>query len=155
VGYLCAQLIGASLAGLAIILAVLGDDVEAATTTPIINGAGAALASEIILTFFLTLVVLAVATDHRAQGTFAAIAVGGFVAVAAIGWAPVAGASMNPARSFCPALAANVWDEQWVYRVAPITGAAAAVAVYELLREPPAPEVGHRNGGGKKESFSD
>jgi len=140
VGYVAAQLIGATLAALAI-RAILGKDVDAAVTRPVINGASAALTSEIILTFFLALVVLAVATDHRAQGTFAAIAVGGYVTVAATGWGPVAGASLNPARSFGPAVAANVWVDQWVYWVGPLFGAALAVAVYELLREPHTPEV--------------
>jgi len=142
VGYVIAQLIGASLAGLAI-LAILGNEVDAAATRPVINGAGAALTSEIILTFFLALVVLAVATDHRAQGTFAAIAVGGYVTVAATGWGPVAGASLNPARSFGPAVAANVWEDHWVYWAGPLIGAVLAVAVYALLREPHAPEVNH------------
>ena len=98
------------------------------------------------MTFFLALVVLAVATDHRAQGTFAAIAVGGYVTVAATGWGPVAGASLNPARSFGPALAANVWEDHWVYWAGPIIGAVVAVAVYELLREPHTPEVNHWEG---------
>ena len=103
----------------------------------------AAIAAEIILTFFLALVVLAVATDHRAQGAFAAIAVGGYVAAAATGWGPVAGASLNPARSFGPAVAANIWVDHWVYWIGPLIGAALAVGVYELLREPHTPEVNH------------
>jgi len=139
-GYVLAQLAGATLAGLAI-LAILGDDVDGAVTTPTINGAGAALASEAILTFFLVLVILAGATDDRAKGAFAAIAVGGYVGMAATGWGPVAGASMNPARSFGPAVAANVWESHWVYWVGPLVASAIAVVVYELLREPRTPGV--------------
>lgn len=137
-GYVAAQLAGAVLAALAI-KAILGDDVKAAATVPHINGADAALLSELILTGFLVLVILAVATDARAQGAFAAIAVGGYVGFAATGWGPVANASMNPARTFGPAVAANAWTDHWLYWAGPIAGALIAVAVYELLREPKLP----------------
>ena len=137
-GYILAQLVGAVLAGFAII-AVVGHQGDAGATTPHINGAHAALISETILTFFLAFVVFAVATDERAQGPFAAIAIGGYVGFAATGWGPVANASMNPARTFGPAVAANVWDSHWVYWVGPIVGALLATAVYELLREPHSP----------------
>jgi aquaporin NIP len=103
---------------------------------PSIHGVSGALLSELILTFFLALVVLVVATDSRAEGSMAAIAIGGYVAMAATGWGPVAGASMNPARSFGPALAANVWESHWVYWLGPIAGSLIAVAAYHVLREP-------------------
>jgi MIP family channel proteins len=134
-GYIVVQLVGAVLAGLAIV-AIVGDEGQAGATIPRINGADAAFWSELILTFFLAFVVLAVATDSRAEGSFAAIAIGGYVGFAATGWGPVANASMNPARSFGPAVAATVWDSHWVYWVAPILGALIAAGVYELLREP-------------------
>ncbi|OAI41139.1 hypothetical protein AYO38_04455 [bacterium SCGC AG-212-C10] len=137
-GYIAVQLAGAVLAGFAII-AIVGHDGDAGASTPHINGAGAALWSEIILTFFLVFVIFSVATDARAQGSFAAIAIGGYVGFAATGWGPVANASMNPARSFGPAVAANVWDAHWVYWVGPIAGALLAAVVYELLREPHTP----------------
>lgn len=134
-GYVIAQLAGGALAGLAI-YAILGEEVDAAATVPTINGWDAALTSEIVLTFFLGLVILAVATDDRAQGAFAAIAIGGYVAAAATGWGPVAGASMNPARTFGPAVGSGVWDYHWVYWLGPLLGASLAVAAYEILREP-------------------
>jgi MIP family channel proteins len=134
-GYVAAQLAGGALAGLAI-LAILGDSVDAAATVPHIGGWDAALASEVILTSFLVMLILAVATDDRAQGTFAAIAIGGYVAFAATGWGPVANASMNPARSFGPAVASGVWDYHWVYWAGPIAGALIAVVIYEVLRPP-------------------
>src|SRR5688572_29595133 len=133
--FIAAQLAGAVLAGLAIV-AIVGDAGQAGASVPRINGADAALYSELILTFFLALVVFSVATDDRAQGAFAAIAIGGHVGFAATGWGPVASASMNPARSFGPAVAANVWDSHWVYWVGPIAGALLAAAVYEMLRAP-------------------
>lgn len=141
-GYIAAQLAGAVLAGFAI-YAILGSDVDAAATVPNIGGWDSALVSEIILTFFLAMVILAVATDDRAQGAFAAIAVGGYVAFAATGWGPVAGASMNPARSFGPAVASGEWDYHWLYWLGPIVGAALAVAAYEVLR--PAVPLPRRN----------
>ncbi len=137
-GYIIAQLAGAVLAGLAII-AIVGEAGDAGATAPRINGADAALWSELILTFFLMFVILGVATDHRAQGPFAGVAIGGYVAFAATGWGPIANASMNPARTFGPAVAANVWDSHWVFWVGPIAGALLAALVYELLREPHTP----------------
>ncbi len=139
-GYIVAQLAGAALAGLAIV-AIVGQEGDAGATIPRFGGVDAAFWSELILTFFLMFVILAVATDARAQGGFAAIAIGGYVGLAATGWGPIANASLNPARSFGPGLAANVWDDHWVYWVAPILGALLAAAVYELLREPRTPGI--------------
>jgi MIP family channel proteins len=140
-GYIACQLAGAVLAGLAIV-AIVGREGDAGASTPHLGGTDAALWSELILTFFLAFVVFAVATDERAQGTMAAIAIGGYVGFAATGWGPVANASMNPARSFGPAVAANVWDAHWVYWVGPIAGALLAAFVYEVLRQPEAAEEG-------------
>lgn len=137
-GYVACQLAGAVLAGL-VIVAILGQTGDAGATAPRIGGTDGALISEIVLTFFLAFVVLAVATDSRAEGAFAAIAIGGYVTVAATAWGPVANASLNPARSFGPAVVANVWDAHWVYWAGPIAGALLAAAVYELLREPHSP----------------
>lgn len=135
--YIAAQLTGAVAAGFAIV-AILGGDTEAGATAPRIGGTHAALVSEFILTFFLVFIVFAVATDARAVGSMAAIAIGAYVAVAAAGWGPVANASMNPARSFGPAIAGGVWTDHWVYWLAPIAAAITAAFAYDLLREPPA-----------------
>ncbi|MGD9932711.1 MAG: MIP/aquaporin family protein [Dehalococcoidia bacterium] len=137
-GYVIAQLAGAVFAGLAIV-AIVGDAGDAGASAPRIGGVDAALWSELILTFFLVFVIFGVATDHRAQGPFAGVAIGGYVAFAATGWGPIANASMNPARSFGPAVAANVWDSHWVFWVGPIAGALLAALVYEVLREPHTP----------------
>lgn len=134
-GYIAAQLLGAVVAGLAVV-AIVEQAGDAGASAPHIGGVSGAFWSELILTFFLAFVVFAVATDERAEGAFAAIAVGGYVGFAATGWGPVANASMNPARSFGPAVAANVWEAHWVYWVAPIAGAILAALVYEILREP-------------------
>lgn len=139
-GYIAVQLAGAALAGL-VVVAIVGDAGDAGASLPRIGGPGAALASETVLTFFLALVIFAVATDARAQGSFAAIAIGGYVAMAATGWGPVANASMNPARSFGPAVASGAWAHHWVYWAGPIAGAVMAALAYELLRPGTAPET--------------
>lgn len=138
-GYIVCQLAGGVLAGLAIV-AIVGEVGDAGATAPRIGGTDAALWSEIILTFFLALVIFEVATDGRAQGSFAAIAIGGYVGLAATGWGPIANASMNPARSFGPAIAANVWTDHWVYWVGPIVGAMLGAAACSVLRQPDAPD---------------
>lgn len=137
-GYIACQLAGGTLAAL-FVVAIIGDAGDAGASAPRIGGAGPAFWSEVALTFFLVFVIFAVATDERAQGSFAAIAVGGYVGFAATAWGPVANASMNPARSFGPAVAANVWDSHWVYWAGPILGGLLAALAYELLREPRTP----------------
>ncbi|HXO43458.1 MAG TPA: aquaporin, partial [Thermoanaerobaculia bacterium] len=82
----------------------------------------------------LMFVITAVATDSRAVGELAAVAIGATVALDALWGGPVSGASMNPARSFGPALAAGVWRHHWVYWLGPLAGALLGAAAYEVLR---------------------
>jgi hypothetical protein len=96
--------------------------------------AGSALVYEIVLTAFLMFVIMAVATDTRAVGAAAAIAIGGTVGLDAIFGGPVTGASMNPARSFGPALAAREWADFWVYVIGPLVGAGIGAVAYQLVR---------------------
>ena len=93
-----------------------------------------ALVWEAVLTFFLMLVIIAVATDTRAVGQAAAIAIGGAVALGALVGGPISGASMNPARSIGPALVSGNLSHLWIYLVAPPLGAIAAALVYRYLR---------------------
>jgi glycerol uptake facilitator-like aquaporin len=93
-----------------------------------------------VLTALLMFVIMAVATDTRAVGAAAAIAIGGTVGLDALFGGPVTGASMNPARSFGPALASGTWTDFWVYLVGPILGAAAGASAYQAVRgRPPVP----------------
>ena len=71
--------------------------------------------------------------DRRAPGGFAGLAIGLTVALEAAVMGPITGASMNPARSFGPALVGGIWDYHWLYWVAPIMGAQLAVMVYRYL----------------------
>ena len=89
---------------------------------------------EIPLTFILMFVIMAVATDSRAKGPHAALAIGATVALNSIFGGPISGGSMNPARSFGPALAVWHWADHWIYWVAPFIGASVAALAYNVLR---------------------
>ena len=97
-------------------------------------GAGSALLYEAVLTGLLMFVVMAVATDTRAVGASAAIAIGGVIGLDALFGGPVTGASMNPARSLGPALVAVEWQDFWVYVIGPVVGAMAGALAYQLIR---------------------
>jgi MIP family channel proteins len=131
--YVGAQLAGAA-GGALLLLAVWTDKpANLGATVPSV-GAGSALVYEIVLTAFLMFVIVAVATDTRAVGAAAAIAIGGTVGLDALFGGPVTGASMNPARSFGPALAAGEWHMFWVYVVGPVVGAALGALAYQAVR---------------------
>jgi aquaporin NIP len=87
-------------------------------------------------------VITAVATDVRAVGQAAALAIGGTVALGALVGGPVSGASMNPARSIGPAIVSGDLAHLWVYVAGPIAGAVAAALVYAWLRGGPDAPVG-------------
>jgi aquaporin NIP len=131
--YVGAQLIGATAAAL-MLLAVWPDQPgELGATIPSV-GVGSAFVYELVLTAFLMFVIVAVATDTRAVGAAAAIAIGGTVGLDALFGGPVTGASMNPARSFGPALAAGEWSDFWIYVAGPLAGAALGAFAYQLVR---------------------
>ena len=92
------------------------------------------LGMEVALTFILMFVIMAVATDVRAVGQAAALAIGMTVALEATFGGPISGASMNPARSFGPALGGWVWSSHWLYWAGPMAGAAGGALVYGWLR---------------------
>lgn len=89
---------------------------------------------ELLLTFFLMLVIIHVATGSKEQGMFAGLAIGGVVALEAMFAGPVCGASMNPARSFGPAIVSGHLASLWVYLLAPVLGAAAAIPLSRYLK---------------------
>jgi glycerol uptake facilitator-like aquaporin len=89
---------------------------------------------EVALTFFLMFVIMSVATDTRAVGESAAIAIGATVGLAALFGGPVTGASMNPARSLGPGLVSGDLDAIWIYLLAPVVGAALGALAYQLVR---------------------
>ena len=131
--YVGAQLAGAS-TGALVLLAVWTDKpAHLGATVPSV-APGSAFVYEVLLTAFLMFVITAVATDTRAVGAAAAIAIGGTVGLDALFGGPVTGASMNPARSFGPAIASGEWRDFWVYVAGPVIGAAAGALAYQLVR---------------------
>jgi aquaporin NIP len=137
--YIGAQLAGAALGAL-LLLAVWTDrPAELGATVPTV-GSGGAVVYEMVMTAVLMFVIMAVATDTRAAGAAAAIAIGGVIGLDALFGGPVTGASMNPARSFGPALASGTWTDFWVYLAGPILGAGAGAITYQVVRgEGPGP----------------
>jgi glycerol uptake facilitator-like aquaporin len=135
--YVTAQLAGASAAALLLLAAWPAEPAHLGATVPHV-GAGTALLYEAVLTAILMFVIMAVATDTRAVGAAAAIAIGGAVALDALFGGPVTGASMNPARSFGPALVSGDWHDFWVYVAGPVVGAAAGALAYQVVRGPEA-----------------
>ena len=130
--YWAFQLGGAALASL-VLRGLLGSVADMGATLP--SGTQwESLGMEVLLTFFLVLVVMAVVTHARAIGPAAPLAIGATVGLEAMFAGPISGASMNPARSFGPALVGWVWDSHWIYWAAPLLGAAGASALYAWLR---------------------
>jgi aquaporin NIP len=130
--YIGAQLVGA-LAGALLLLAIWpARPADLGATVPTV-GVGSALAYEAVLTALLMFVIMAVATDTRAVGAGAAIAIGGTIALGALFGGPVTGASMNPARSLGPALASGEWTDFWLYLAGPIAGAGVGAFAYRLV----------------------
>jgi len=132
--YVLGQLVGALAAALTLLLlfgpvAGLGATVPSGTVWQ-------SLLLEVLLTAALMFVITAVATDTRAVGELAALAIGFTVAANALWGGPISGASMNPARSLGPALVAGVWLAQWVYLVGPIVGAILGAVIYQWVRVP-------------------
>ena len=133
-GYIIVQLIGASLACL-FLLAVFGNVEHLGATLP-----GPeyhdwqALLMETALTAGLVSVILGTASAAQNVGAIAALGVGGYIALAGLWAAPVSGVSMNPARSFGPALVGADFTSYWVYVVGPIAGALIAVGCAIVLR---------------------
>lgn len=130
--YLAAQIAGAILASLTL-RGMFGTSGLLGTTIP--RGSdGQSFALEIVLTGVLMFVIMAVATDVRAVGQAAAIAIGGTVGLEALFAGPISGASMNPARSLAPALMSGAWDSQWLYLAGPVIGAIVGALLYRVVR---------------------
>jgi MIP family channel proteins len=134
-GYWSAQLAGA-LTAAAILRGSLGNIAHAGATLPS-GSQGQSFLWELVMSFFLMFVIMAVATDTRAVGEAAAIAIGGTVGLDAMFGGPISGASMNPARSTGPALVSGDLHALWLYILAPIIGASLAAITYQFLRTEP------------------
>ena len=140
VPYVLAQCAGAVAASFAL-RAALGTVGKLGATLPAIPLV-AAFGVEWLLSFALMFVIMAVATDERVADGFAAIAVGLTVGFCALMGGPLTGASMNPARSFGPAVIGGLWRGHWLYWLSPITAMMAAARTYDFLRIAQPPRVG-------------
>ncbi len=94
---------------------------------------GGGLVAEIVLTFALVFVIFATAIDPKGLGHLAPVAIGLTVLVDHLIGVPITGASMNPARSFGPALVAGSWNNHWIFWVGPLVGGALAALAYEFI----------------------
>jgi len=129
--YIVSQLAGAVAASLVLKLLFPTNALLGATLP-----AGSAMQSfilEFLLTFFLMLVIIHVATGSKEQGMFAGLAIGSVVLLEARFAGPICGASMNPARSFAPAVVSGHLENLWVYLVATPIGAVTAIPVWRYL----------------------
>ncbi|HEX6890575.1 MAG TPA: MIP family channel protein [Chryseolinea sp.] len=130
--YVLSQTVGAMLASLTLRL-LFSTNEFLGTTQP----RGTELQSfvlETILTFFLMLVIIHVATGSKEQGMFAGLAIGSTVLLEAMFAGPICGASMNPIRSFSPAVVSGHLEHLWIYLVAPILGAVLSISAWNVLK---------------------
>jgi len=131
--YVSSQVLGAVAASVA--LRVLFPQSKLLGATMPAGSEVQSLVLELILTFLLMLTILNVSTGAKEKGITAGIAVGALIGLEAMFGGPISGASMNPARSFGPALVAGHWEHLWLYLVAPTVGAVGAMFACRCVRE--------------------
>lgn len=139
IGYVISQVVGAIIASLTLlaIFPKLGMDVNLGTQpgpSEIINGSVASgFAVEAILTFFLLVTICMTAAHKKASAGWAGFAIGGMVFLIHMVGIPLTGASVNPARTFGPALVSGFWEFHWMYWAAPIVGGIIAVVIMKYI----------------------
>jgi aquaporin NIP len=131
-GYILSQLFGALVAS-AVHLTIWGADHTFGGTMVSTSFSGAFLI-EVILSFALMFVIVSVATDSRAAGELAGIAIGSTVALCSFVGGPMTNASMNPARSLAPAILSGNYSNIWLYIAAPILGTIIGAITYDWIR---------------------
>jgi MIP family channel proteins len=137
VAYVVSQLVGATIAA-AVLVTIFPSVISAATGIGgTFLGAGVSYASgvlaEALLTFILVLTIMGVSDSRNSSSMHGPLAVGFVLAMDVLIGAGITGASMNPARSFGPALLSGAWDSQIVYWIGPIVGGALAAFAYKWL----------------------
>ena len=130
--YIIAQCIGAIIAS-STLLFLFPEHETLGTTIPSISDLRA-FVLEILLTYFLMVVIINVSTGSKEIGTMAGIAIGGVILLEAMFAGPVTNASMNPARSLGPALVSGHWQHLWLYLIAPVSGALLAVITCKIVK---------------------
>lgn len=132
--YMIAQLTGAVVASVTLRFIFSGHSTTLGATLPAESWIQS-FAMEFVLTFMLMFVIMGVAHDDRAEGWMAGVAIGATITLEAIFGGPISGASMNPARSFAPALVSGNFQSHWIYWAAPILGSITGAQVYQLIRK--------------------
>jgi len=139
IGYIIFQLIGAVVAAFSLkaILPEIGAKVHFGTQTGpselLNNSVMAGITVEIILTFFLVTVIFLTAVHKKAPAGIHGISIGGMVFLLHLVGVPLTGASMNPARTFGPAVVSGFWELHWLYWVAPIIGGIIAGVIMNYI----------------------
>ena len=131
--YVLAQLIGAFLAS-GILLYLFPESQTLGATMPGLSALKVFIL-EIILSFFLMVVIINVSTGSKEIGVVAGIAIGSVVLLEAMFAGPITGASMNPARSIAPAVVSGNIADLWIYIFAPIIGCVLAVVSCKLVKD--------------------
>jgi len=129
--FIISQLAGALLASLTLKFLFPANQLLGATIPA--GSSGQSFVLEFILTFFLMLVIINVATGSKERGLFAGLAIGSIVGLEAMFAGPICGASMNPARSFGPAIVSGHTELLWIYLSATTLGAISAVPVWKFM----------------------
>jgi MIP family channel proteins len=136
--YIISQIIG-GIIGATIVFAIFGSSISNSVTLPSDGDVIRTLITEVVMSFTLVLVVLCT-TSLKNDKIFAlaGVAIGFTLGFNVIFGGSITGGSLNPARSFGPALVSGNFDSNWVYWVAPIIGALIAAATSFIIngREP-------------------
>jgi aquaporin TIP len=146
--YIVAQLLGATVAALALKTIFASAAVAAVNLgTPSVGsgvGTAAALIAEIIMTFFLMYSVFGVAIDSRGARAIAGLVIGLTITMDIFVGGGLTGAAMNPARWFGPAIVQGAFADWWIYWVGPIVGATLAALLWNevYLKGEPVPQPG-------------
>jgi MIP family channel proteins len=143
--YIIAQLIGAVIAA-AVVYSIFGSEMSASVTLPFEDNVVRALILETVMTFTLVYVVLATTTSRNFKIVpLAGVAIGFTLGFNVMFGAAITGGSLNPARSFGPALIMGNLEYNWIYWVAPIMGGLIAAGVYKALHKRYRPSSGRTN----------
>ena len=132
--FVLAQLVGA-VAGALLLLAAIPDAADTNLGAHALGpgvSIGTGFVMELVVTFALVFVIFATAVDSGGMGNLAPLAIGLTVLVDHLLAVSITGASMNPARSFGPALVAWEWADHWIYWIAPLAGGVLAGLVYQF-----------------------
>jgi aquaporin Z len=131
--YIIAQILGAFVASFILWFLFPASEILGATIPTV--DVWRAFVLELLLAFFLMVVIINVSTGSKEMGVVAGIAIGGVVLLEAMFAGPITNASMNPARSIAPAIVSGNLQHLWMYITAPILGALLAVVSCKLVKD--------------------